>query len=92
MEPLSSAGGLLEPTYTVSQLGAAIRELLREALPEVWLVGELQRLVVRPSGHRYFELVEKGPGDAIVGKLEAVLWRGEFPRIAAELARQAALD
>ena len=76
-----------EPTYTVSQLGAEIRDLLRETLPAVWLVGELQRLVQRPSGHRYFELVEKGEGDAIVGKLDAVLWRGDFSRIAAQLAR-----
>jgi len=42
---------------------------------------------VRPNGHRYFELVEKGDGDAVVGKLDAVIWKGDFARIAPLLAR-----
>ncbi len=69
-------------TYSVSQLGAEIQALLREAYGSVWVAGELQRLAVRPNGHRYFELVEKGHGDAIVGKLDAVIWKGDFARIA----------
>lgn len=32
-------------------------------------------------GHLYFELVEKGAGDEIVGKLDAVIWRSHFLRI-----------
>jgi len=76
----------LEPTYTVSQLGEEVRDLLREAYASVWVVGELQRLVERRNGHRYFELVEKGEGDAIVGKLDAVVWRRDFTRVAASLA------
>ncbi|HLF57911.1 MAG TPA: exodeoxyribonuclease VII large subunit, partial [Thermoanaerobaculia bacterium] len=71
-----------DPTYTVSELGAEIQALLREAYGSVWVAGELQRLVVRGNGHRYFELVEKGEGDAIVGKLDAVVWKGDFARIA----------
>jgi len=80
-------GGGEEPTYTVSQLGAEVRDLLREAYGSVWVAGELQRLVARPNGHRYFELVEKGEGDAVVGKLDAVIWKGDFQRIAATLTR-----
>jgi exodeoxyribonuclease VII large subunit len=76
-----------EPTYTVSQLGSELRDLVREAYASVWVVGELQRLVVRPNGHRYFELVEKGEGDQVVGKLDAVIWKGDFARIAPVLAR-----
>ena len=53
----------LEPTYTVSQLGGELRDLLREAYASVWVAGELQRLVERRNGHRYFELIEN-PGEA----------------------------
>ena len=38
--------------------------------PQVWVVGEIQRLRTSSAGHLYFELVEKGAGDAIVGKLD----------------------
>jgi exodeoxyribonuclease VII large subunit len=76
-----------EPTYTVSQLGGELRDLLREAFAAVWVAGELQRLTVRPNGHRYFELVEKGDGDLVIGKLDAVIWKGDFARIAPVLAR-----
>lgn len=32
-------------------------------------------------GHFYFELVEKGRGDSVVGKLDAVVWRSAYERI-----------
>jgi exodeoxyribonuclease VII large subunit len=76
-----------DTTYRVSELGAELREVVREAFDSVWVAGELQRLTVRPNGHRYFELVEKGARDAIVGKLDAVIWKGDFARIAAQLVR-----
>jgi len=84
-DELDGGGG--ETTYTVSQLGGELRDLLREAYGAVWVVGELQRLAARPNGHRYFELVEKGDGDAVVGKLDAVIWKGDFQRIAVALTR-----
>ena len=74
-------------TYTVSQLGRELATLLREAYPSVWLAGEVQRLRLHPSGHCYLELVEKGEGDAILGKLDAVIWRGDLARIRPALAR-----
>jgi exodeoxyribonuclease VII large subunit len=74
-------------TYTVSRLGAEIQTLLREAYGSVWVAGEVQRLTARPNGHRYFELVEKGEDDAVVGKLDAVIWKGDFLRIAPVLTR-----
>jgi exodeoxyribonuclease VII large subunit len=76
-----------EPTYTVSRLGAEIQELVRATWGSVWVAGELQRLAARASGHRYFELVEKGEGDEIVGKLDAVVWKRDFAQIAPVLAR-----
>ena len=71
----------LEPTYSVSQLCGEVREILGEAFSSVWVVGEAQR--VRPSarGHVYFELIEKGEHDEIVGKLDAVIWKGDFLRV-----------
>lgn len=68
-------------SYTVSQLNEEIREVLGATFPFVWVVGEAQR--VRPSrpGHLYFELVEKGQGDRIVGKLDAVVWRTHHERL-----------
>lgn len=71
----------MEPTYSVSQLCGEVKEFLAEAFSAVWVVGEAQR--VRPSarGHVYFELVEKGERDEIVGKLDAVIWKGDFLKI-----------
>ena len=39
--------------------------------------GEVQRLNPHRNGHLYFELIEKGRGDRIVGKLDCVLWADE---------------
>ena len=38
---------------------------------------------MRPSarGHLYFELVEKGERDEIVGKLDAVIWKGDLLKV-----------
>ncbi len=44
-------------------------------------MGEAQRVRESRSGHLYFELVEKGQGDGILGKLDAVVWRGDLQRI-----------
>lgn len=81
------AFGSLEPTYSVSALGREIKDLLAEAMPSVWVAGELQRLKSHANGHLYFELVEKGEGDQIVGRLDGVLWRGDLARVRALLAR-----
>ena len=80
-EPILTLFPLVEPTYSVSQLCGEVKEFLAEAFSAVWVVGEAQR--VRPSarGHVYFELVEKGERDEIVGKLDAVIWKGDFLKI-----------
>ncbi len=53
----------------------------------MWVAGEAQRVRRHASGHLYFELVEKGDGDEIVGKLEAVLWRRDHQQVRRALAR-----
>ncbi|MEZ5314145.1 MAG: exodeoxyribonuclease VII large subunit [Thermoanaerobaculia bacterium] len=80
----------LEPTYSVSALGREIKELLGEAFASVWVAGEIQRYKASASGHHYFDLVEKGDGDRIVGVLSAVVWKGEFLRLRAALDRAGA--
>lgn len=76
----------IEATYSVAELCGEIRSFLGEAFASVWVAGEVQR--VRPSsrGHLYFELVEKGADDSIVGKLDAVLWRTDHQRVRRMLA------
>ncbi len=68
-------------TFTVSQLGAEVQALLREGFASVWVAGEIARFRPSASGHQYFDLIEKGEGDRIVGTLSAVVWRGEWTRI-----------
>jgi exodeoxyribonuclease VII large subunit len=68
-------------TYTVSRLGEEVRDFLGEAFRGVWVQGEVRRPRANPLGHLYFELVEKGERDAIVGKLEAVVFRGDLPQV-----------
>jgi exodeoxyribonuclease VII large subunit len=58
-----------------------MRDLLAEAFSSVWVVGEVQRLRPSQRGHVYFELVEKGERDEIVGKLDAVIWKTEYQKI-----------
>src|SRR5262245_34456343 len=77
---------LLEPTYSVSQLCGEVRDFLGEAFPSVWVVGEAQRVKPSARGHVYFELVEKGERDEIVGKLDAVIWKTDFAKIQRLLA------
>jgi exodeoxyribonuclease VII large subunit len=81
-----SQAGLFSHTYSVSQLADDIKVFLAEAFPSVWIVGEIQRLRRSQRGHVYFELVEKGAGDEIIGRLEAVLWRTAAERVRRQLA------
>ena len=75
--------GLFLPadTYRVSVLADEIQTVLQQAYSSVWVAGEAQRLRSSANGHLYFELVEKGAGDRIVGKLDAVVWRRDHQRI-----------
>ena len=57
-----------------------------EAYSSVWVSGEVERLRSSRRGHQYFELIEKGAGDEVVAKLEAVAWRRDSERIRRSLA------
>lgn len=80
----------MEPTYSISQLGREIKDLLSGAFVSVWVVGEVQRFRPSAAGHQYFDLVEKGEGgarDQVVGVLSAVIWKGEYLRLRPVLER-----
>jgi exodeoxyribonuclease VII large subunit len=77
---------LFEPTYSVAQLCGEVKSFLGEAFAGVWVAGEAQRVRASARGHLYFELVEKGEDDEIVGKLEAVIWKTDLLRIKRSLA------
>jgi len=49
-------------------------------------VGEVQRVRPNRNGHLFFELIEKGDADEIVGKLEAVIWRRDYQKVQRALA------
>ncbi len=68
-------------TYSVSELCGEIRDILAHALSSLWVVGEVQRVKASQRGHLYFELIEKGDRDEIVGKIDAVAWRNDHHRI-----------
>jgi len=42
--------------YTVSELTAAIREVVEDEFPSVWVQGEISNFKAAPSGHLYFTL------------------------------------
>jgi exodeoxyribonuclease VII large subunit len=53
----------------------------------VWVAGEMHRIRRSSNGHLYFELVEKGTDDDIVGRLEGVIFRLDLQRVARLLRR-----
>jgi exodeoxyribonuclease VII large subunit len=81
---------LFEPTYSVSALLGEVREVLGEVFRSAWVAGELQRFKPSPRGHVFFELVEKGTGDEVVGRVDAVIWKTDWLRIQRELRRAGA--
>lgn len=74
-------------TYGVAALCDDIRQTLAAVFPPVWIAGEAQRVRQHRRGHLYLELVEKGEGDRVVAKLEAVVWKSTWQRVARELRR-----
>ncbi|MEM6454855.1 MAG: exodeoxyribonuclease VII large subunit [Acidobacteriota bacterium] len=67
-------------TFRVSELADELKHVLAEAFDALWVVGEVQRVHLSSRGHLYFELTEKGAGDRVIGKLDAVLWRSDHAR------------
>jgi exodeoxyribonuclease VII large subunit len=61
----------IRKVYTVSQLNAAIKSLLEEQFPFVWIVGEISNFRIPVSGHFYFTLKDEA------SQINAVMFRGQ---------------
>jgi len=57
--------------YTVSQLNSAIKSLLEDQFPFVWIVGEISNFRIPVSGHFYFTLKDD------TAQINAVMFRGQ---------------
>ena len=55
--------------FTVSELTAAIREVLESSYPQVWVEGEISNTRLWNTGHLYFTLKDAG------AQLKAVMFR-----------------
>ncbi len=74
-----------ETHFSLKELQRRIKLVLNEhfALP-VWVSAEISEIKVNYSGHCYLELVEKGTDDGLpAAQARAVIWRSQYPRIAA---------
>jgi exodeoxyribonuclease VII large subunit len=78
-----------EQTLSVTELNTAIRDALREAIPEnVWVRGEVQGLRESRAGHVYFQLVEKDERrDRVQSALDVALFRSHLMTVHAALRK-----
>lgn len=70
---------------TLRELQRLVRQTLDErfALP-MWVSAEIAEIKVNYSGHCYLELIEKGGDNGVpTAQARAVMWRTNYPRIAA---------
>jgi exodeoxyribonuclease VII large subunit len=65
--------------WTVSQVNQAVRALLEEALPPLWIAGEVANFKRAASGHCYFTLKDEA------AQLRCVMWRGDAARLPMDL-------
>ncbi|MBT8395927.1 MAG: exodeoxyribonuclease VII large subunit [Gemmatimonadetes bacterium] len=63
------------PTWSVSEVNKAVRSLLEETLPPLWVVGEVANWKRAASGHCYFTLKDE------TAQLRCVMWRGEAAKL-----------
>jgi exodeoxyribonuclease VII large subunit len=61
--------------WTVSEINKAVRALLEEALPPLWVSGEVANWKRAASGHCYFTLKDES------AQLRCVMWRGEAAKL-----------
>jgi exodeoxyribonuclease VII large subunit len=78
----------VEPTFSVGELTARVRDVVRDAFPvQLWVRGEVQNLKRYPNGNVYFALVEKaGRGDRVQARLDCVLFADDRRAVERALA------
>jgi exodeoxyribonuclease VII large subunit len=72
-------GSPSEPVvWSVTQVNQAVKALLEEALPPLWVSGEVANWTRARSGHCYFTLKDEA------AQLRCVMWRAEAARLPAD--------
>jgi len=65
----------LPTIWSVSEINRAVRSLLEENLPPLWITGEVANWKRAGSGHCYFTLKDES------SQLKCVMWRGEASKL-----------
>ena len=61
------------------ELQSMLREGLEEAFPgKLWVKAEIASMQVKSNGHCYLDLCQSDPGEGIVAKARAVIWRSRY--------------
>ena len=74
-EPAADTAREEPAVWTISQVNQAVRALLEESLPPLWVSGEVANWTRARSGHCYFTLKDEE------AQLRCVMWRGEASRL-----------
>lgn len=82
-----------ETTFSVPELTAAVRALVRAGFPdELWVEGEIGSISRTAAGHVFLDLVEPGPvGSPPVARVPVVLWDDARRQVNATLREHGAV-
>ena len=61
--------------WSVTEVNRAVREMLEESIPSLWVSGEIANWTAHRSGHRYFILKDDQ------AQLRCVMWRSDARRL-----------
>jgi exodeoxyribonuclease VII large subunit len=82
-------GASSDSAFSVTELYDRVQVALRVGFPdEIWVTGEIRKVTVGRTGHRFIELTDAGSGDGVqagAAMLDVACWNREWPTIAAEL-------
>ncbi len=74
--PPEAEPAISEPAvWSVSDINKAVRSLLEESLPPLWVMGEVANWTRAASGHCYFTLKDEK------AQLRCVMWKGEAAKL-----------
>jgi len=75
------------PSFTLSELNAAIKEALELSFPEtLWVIAEISEIRCNTKGHCYLELVER-EDEETTAQIRANIWARTFTSIASRFEK-----
>jgi exodeoxyribonuclease VII large subunit len=75
---MSAPGATPETAVPVSEVNAAVRQLLEQSFTPLWIRGEIANWRPHRSGHRWFSLRDDS------AQIQAVMWRSDAGRLPTE--------